>query len=81
MQIQYVNWTDFLGMGGGRGLNPTRVSLQPLLLHFVSLPKAPFATPPPKILSLVTPAVQPQRKFVHKVMNFHGLFMDVHENA
>ena len=23
----------------------------------------------------------PRRKFVHEVMNFHGLFMNVHENA
>ena len=23
----------------------------------------------------------PQQKFVHEVMNFHGLLMNVHENA
>ena len=42
-----------------------------------------YTTPPPQAQSLLAIAILilPRRKFVHEVMNFHGLFMNVHENA
>ena len=33
------------------------------------------------IMHCGTAVSHPRQKFVHEVMNFHGLFMNVHENA